>query len=181
MTPRDLAVGVSICMAVVVAVVMAQQGGTSPQSVPAPTPPITTGTEDTKLNVEDRPSAKELMQVMHLEQKAEELVGQWKKSQTASDRDEVQTQLHEAVEAQFRTSLDLQQMQIDQLEAKAKQLRGELELRGAKQNEIVDFRVQQLLREEQGLGWKLELPPGTRTRTSGNQTDIDHEIGVDSQ
>jgi hypothetical protein len=184
MTPRDLAIGVSICLAVVVAVMLAEQGETSRKSSPASAAPTTTKTEDVKLNDEGGPSAKELMQVLHLEQKVEELVGQWKKAQTAPNRDKVEAELHEAVEAQFRASLNLQQLEIAQLEAKAKQLREQLELRGAKQKEIVDFRVQQLLRVEQGLGWNSELPPGTsirtRTRTSGNQTDVEHEIGVDS-
>ena len=184
MTPRDLAIGVSICLAAVVAVMLAEQGESSRKTGPASAAPTTTKTEDVKLNDEGGPSAKELMQVMHLDQRVEELVGQWKKAESASGRDKVETQLHESVEAQFRASLNLQQMEIAQLEAKAKQLREQLELRGAKQKEIVDFRVQQLLRDEQGLGWNPELSPGTsirtRTRTSGNQTDVEREIGVDS-
>jgi DNA-binding IclR family transcriptional regulator len=39
------------------------------------------------------------------------------------------------------------------LEAKVKQLREQLELRRKEQDEIVDFRLKQLLREAQGLGW----------------------------
>jgi hypothetical protein len=184
MTPRDLAIGVSICLAVVVAVMLAEQGETSRMSGPVSVASATTKTQDVKLNDGGGPSAKDVMQVLHFEQKVEELVGQWKKAQAASDRDKVEAELHGAVEAQFRASLDLQQLEIAQLEAEAKQLREQLELRGAKHKEIVDFRVQQLLRDEQGLGWNSELPPGTsirtRTRTSGNQTDVEHEIGVDS-
>jgi polyhydroxyalkanoate synthesis regulator phasin len=110
---------------------------------------------------------------------AERLVSEalrtWKAAGSESDRGRIEKKLREVLKGQFQARLAAHQKEIEQLEAKVKQLREQLELRRTKQDEIVDFRLQQLLREAQGLGWGTEpamgLPPlGLR---GGRASDTD--------
>jgi len=92
----------------------------------------------------------------HPTQAVSELVEKWKQAQNKSDRDKVQQALHTALKEQFQARLDAHEKEIERLEAEVKRLRDQLELRRKKQEEIVEFRLQQLLREAQGLGWGTE-------------------------
>ncbi|MGA2256639.1 MAG: hypothetical protein ABSG53_18475 [Thermoguttaceae bacterium] len=89
-------------------------------------------------------------------QAVNELVEKWKQAGNKSDRDKVQQALHAALKEQFQARLKAHEKEIDQLEAEVKRLREQLELRRKKQDEIVEFRLEQLLREAQGLGWGTE-------------------------
>jgi multidrug resistance efflux pump len=64
--------------------------------------------------------------------------------------------MREDLTKRFQARLSAHEKEILQLEAKVKQLREQLELRCKKQDEIVDFRLKQLLREAQGLGWRTD-------------------------
>ena len=97
-----------------------------------------------------------------VEEKVHRLVDQWKAAKNESDRREIEQELRDAVKGQFNARLAPQRKELEELESQVKQLREKLELRLKKQDEIVDFRVQQLLREAQGLGWGTE--PETPTR-----------------
>jgi hypothetical protein len=81
------------------------------------------------------------------------LVERWKTSENRSERDNIEKSLREMLQAEFRTRLEAHEKEIKQLEEKVRQLRVRLDLRREKQNEIVDHRLQQILREAQGLGW----------------------------
>jgi hypothetical protein len=87
-----------------------------------------------------------------LEQKADALLTKWKQARE-SDREGIQKELRGVLTEDFKARLGKHQKEIEQLEAQLKQLRDKLNLRTSKQDEIVDFRLQQLLREAQGLGW----------------------------
>ena len=84
--------------------------------------------------------------------------------QNKSDREKVEQALHDALKVQFGTRFDAEKKEVEQLEAEVKRLREQLELRRAKQDEIIEFRLQQLLRDAQGLGWGTEHA----SRTSAN-------------
>jgi hypothetical protein len=84
-----------------------------------------------------------------------ELVIKWKAT-SESEREAVQKELRETVKRQFQVRLEAQEKEVEQLEAQVKQLREKLDLRRKKEGEIVNFRVEQLLREAQGLGWGTE-------------------------
>jgi hypothetical protein len=170
---------------------MAQEGQPSPQRDPTSstspaTPPAAAGAAMPKLAVERVSWAEEVMQEQLLGQKVDKLVDQWTKAESESDRETIHKQLYDAVNAQSEARLAIQEKEIAPLEAKVKQLRSQLELRRKKQDEIVSLRVQELLRDQQGLGWGADptTPPGTRirtrTRTSGDQVDIEREIHVDA-
>lgn len=89
-----------------------------------------------------------------------ELLGKWKAAKSDSDRDNVQKELRTALKEEFKTRAGEHQKEIEQLQAKIKELQEQLKLRRQKENEIVDFRLQQLLREAQGLGWGTETGTG---------------------
>jgi len=93
----------------------------------------------------------------------DQLVENWKKAGNKSDRDKVQQSLRVALKEEFHSRLAAHEKEIEQLEAEVQRLRHQLDLRRQKQDEIVDFRLQQVLREAQGLGWGTE--PTTRTGT----------------
>ena len=184
-------IGVGVWIGAFVAVAMAQEGQTGPQNDPTSsastaTPPAAAGAGMPELAVDRVSWAEEVMQEQLLAQKVDKLVDQWTKAESESDRETIHKQLYDAVKAQSEARLAIQEKEIAPLEAKVKQLRSQLELRRKKQDEIVVLRVQELLRDQQGLGWGADptTPPGTRirtrTRTSGNQVDIEREINVDA-
>jgi hypothetical protein len=84
---------------------------------------------------------------------ANELLHRWKAAANESDRGKIERQLRDLLKEELQARFGVHETEIKHLEAKVKQLRDQLELRRGKQDEIVDFRLQQLLREAQGLGW----------------------------
>jgi hypothetical protein len=96
------------------------------------------------------------------EQQAEALLSKWKQAKE-SDREGIQKELRGVLTEDFKARLGKHQKEIEQLEAQLKQLRDKLNLRTSKQDEIVDFRLQQLLREAQGLGWGTDNKGTTST------------------
>jgi len=83
---------------------------------------------------------------------AEGLLVKWKTA-NETDRKGIEKDLRVALKRSFQTRLDADETEVKQLEAQVKQLHEKLDLRRRKQEEIVEFRAQQLLRETQGLGW----------------------------
>jgi hypothetical protein len=92
------------------------------------------------------------------------LVDQWKASKDAGERDKMEKGLREALQAEFNARLTAHEREIKELEEKVRQLRARLNLRREKQDEIVDHRLQQLLRDAQGLGWGSDEMSGTGAR-----------------
>jgi hypothetical protein len=92
------------------------------------------------------------------QQAVNELVEKLAKTEDKSDREKVQQSLRVVLKEQFEARLKTNEKEIEQLEAEVKRLRGQLELRRKRQDEIVDFRLTQLVREAQGLGWGTEPP-----------------------
>jgi hypothetical protein len=95
-------------------------------------------------------------------QAVNEQVEKWKQAENKSDRDKIQQSLHDTLKDQFKARLDNHEKEIDRLESEVKRLREQLELRRKKQDEIIDFRMQQILRDAQGLGWGTEPVPQMR-------------------
>jgi hypothetical protein len=82
-----------------------------------------------------------------------QLVDRWKASREPAERDKIEKTLRETLHAEFNARLAAHEKEIKDLEEKVRQLRARLNLRREKQDEIVDHRLQQLLRDAQGLGW----------------------------
>jgi hypothetical protein len=90
-----------------------------------------------------------------------QLVERWKTAREAGERNEIEGTLREMLQSEFSARLAAHEREIKELEEKVRQLRDRLNLRREKQAEIVDHRLQQILREAQGLGWGTEETGGT--------------------
>jgi hypothetical protein len=102
-----------------------------------------------------------------------ESLRKWKEAKNEAERNQVKDELQKDLAKQFQANLHKQEIEIAQLEAKVQKLRGQLELRRSKQEEIIDFHMQQLLRDAEGLGW------GAEEKTTISLTpDIRYDTGV---
>jgi hypothetical protein len=95
------------------------------------------------------------------------LIERWKTSKEAAEREKLETELRQLLKREFASRLAVHEREIKQLEEKIRQLRERLSLRKEKQEEIVEHRLQQILREAQGLGWGSE---GGRSESVFQQT-----------
>ena len=158
-----VAIGACVCLATLISLAMAQM------PPPPPPPPAK----------EKRPSSESVVskitgetttttpRIPAADRHVDELLGQWKAAKTDADRNRIENQLRAALVDAFHARCANHEREIEQLEAKVKELRGQLALRRQKENEIVDFRFQQLLREAQGLGWGTEPGTGDTEKTGG--------------
>jgi hypothetical protein len=86
-----------------------------------------------------------------------ELLRRWKETKDEAERGKIKDELNKILATEFQDHLGQQEKEIAALEAKVQKLRGQLEVRRSKQEEIIDFRVQQLLRDAEGLGWGANI------------------------
>lgn len=99
------------------------------------------------------------------------LIERWKNSNEAAEREKLETELRALLRGEFAARLAVHEREIKQLEEKVIQLRERLALRKEKQEEIVGHRLQQILREAQGLGWGSEGVHGNAIYQSLQATD----------
>jgi hypothetical protein len=86
----------------------------------------------------------------------QKLIEGWKKSKEGAEREKLETELRALLRREFASRLAVHEREIKKLEEKVRQLRERLALRKEKQEDIVDHRLQQILRDAQGLGWGSE-------------------------
>jgi hypothetical protein len=101
----------------------------------------------------------------------QQLVQRWKDSKDAAEREKLETELRGRLKLEFTARLARHYQEIKELEEKVRQLRERLALRKEKQEEIVGHRLQQILREAQGLGWDSEGVHGNAIYQSLQATD----------
>lgn len=85
--------------------------------------------------------------------RVQKLVNSWKDTKDAGEREKLEKSLRDALKQEFESRLESHEREIKELEEKVRQLRDRLALRKEKQSEIVDHRLEQILRDAQGLGW----------------------------
>ena len=85
-------------------------------------------------------------------------IAQLKASETESDRENAEDAMRSALSEDYDASLDKYEEYLEQMEAKIKQLKNQLEKRRQAKMELVDLRLQMLVNEANGLGW-----PNSRT------------------
>src|SRR6185437_8882618 len=106
----------------------------------------------------DDPETAKLRQVESaLADKSEQLVAQYAATEDDEQRGGFKTQLAESLSQQFSVQQQLRESELARVEARVKKLRELNEKRRAAQQTIVEQRLDQLLREADGLGW---TPPG---------------------
>jgi hypothetical protein len=93
--------------------------------------------------------------------KVHELVQKWKAAEEGDARGKVEGELRKALEDEFAARMEQHRKQVEELEARVKQLREQLDRRRERQEDIINFRLQELQRDAQGLGWGGEpIGPG---------------------
>jgi hypothetical protein len=88
-----------------------------------------------------------------LARSADELVHQLAAAKTDSEKDKVKTKLSEVLEKQFDLRQQRHAMEIAALEGQLKRLQDMVQKRQEGRRDIVSKRLDQLVREAQGLGW----------------------------
>jgi hypothetical protein len=89
----------------------------------------------------------------NLAHEAEQLARQLGEAKSDTDRDKLKTKLGEVLEKQFDQRQKRHEREIESLEAQVKKLRDLVAKRQENRREIIGRRVEQILRESQGLGW----------------------------
>lgn len=95
------------------------------------------------------------------------LLGQYREAAADADKEKLKKNLVEAIETQFGLQQKRRDQEIKQVEARVKRLRDLLEKREAQKRRIVDSRVDQLLREAEGLGWTAPGEEGHGSFSAG--------------
>lgn len=88
-----------------------------------------------------------------LAHRAEELAQQLGTAGSDSDREKIKGQLTEVLEKQFDQRQKRHGEEIKQLEEQIKKLKGLVDKRQENRREIIGARLNQIVRESQGLGW----------------------------
>jgi hypothetical protein len=87
------------------------------------------------------------------ERYVQKMINNWKQTKDADEREKIEKSLRDALTKEFEVRLAAHEREIKNLEEKVRQLRERLALRKEKQTDIVEHRMQQILRDAQGLGW----------------------------
>ena len=88
-----------------------------------------------------------------LTSQAEQLAQQLAAAKSDSDRDKIKGQLSETLEKQFDERQKRHEQEIKALEAQVKQLKDLVDKRQENRREIIGARLNQIVKEAQGLGW----------------------------
>jgi hypothetical protein len=88
-----------------------------------------------------------------LSQQAEQLAQKLAEAKSDGDREKIKSQLTEMLEKQFDQRQKRHEEEIKALEAQIKKLRDMVEKRQENRREIIARRLDQVVKESQGLGW----------------------------
>jgi hypothetical protein len=84
---------------------------------------------------------------------AEQLAQQLAQAKSDSDRDKIKGQLSEVLEKQFDERQKRHEQELKALEAQVKELKNLVDKRQENRREIIGARLNQIVKEAQGLGW----------------------------
>lgn len=102
----------------------------------------------------DNPAARKLaMEEASLAQNADGLSKQLAAADNDSKRDELKSKLSDVLGKQFDARQQRHKLEIDSLEAKVKKLKELVAKRQESRGEIISRRLEQVVRDGQGLGW----------------------------
>jgi hypothetical protein len=89
----------------------------------------------------------------NLSQRAEALARQLGAAKSDGDREKIKGQLSDLLEKQFDQRQKRHEEEIKQLEAQIKKLKDLVDKRQENRREIISARLNQIVKESQGLGW----------------------------
>lgn len=166
---RVLALVASLSATVLVASALAQQSSSLPSAPAAPSnfyyvPQATTYAADAGVGTyhtivahpgaNDNPAARKLaMEEASLAQNADGLSKQLAAADSDSKRDDLKSKLSDVLGKQFDARQQRHKLEIDGLEAKVKKLKELVTKRQESRGEIISRRLEQVVRDGQGLGW----------------------------
>jgi hypothetical protein len=82
-----------------------------------------------------------------------ELVEKYTQAENDKDRTELKSQLAKALDNQFVSQQKRRSLELDRVEAQLTKVRERLRKRNDEKQTIIDKRLEQLVREAEGLGW----------------------------
>ncbi|HEV7225323.1 MAG TPA: hypothetical protein VGN42_21635 [Pirellulales bacterium] len=88
-----------------------------------------------------------------LSQQTEALVAKYAEASQDDEREQIKAELSELLAKQFGIQQQLREDEVAQIEARVKKLRELIQKRKAAQQSIIERRLDQLLRDAEGLGW----------------------------
>jgi hypothetical protein len=90
------------------------------------------------------------------------LLGEYKKTEEEAERTKIKAKLSEALTKQFEQQQKRRELELTRAEAQLKKVRELMKKRGEERKTIVEKRLDQLVREADGLGWTA--PPNASTQ-----------------
>jgi hypothetical protein len=93
------------------------------------------------------------------------LVAEYKQTEDDAERTKIKTKLSAALSKQFDQQQKRRELELARAEAQLKKVRELMKKRGEERKTIVEKRLDQVVREAEGLGW---TPPPSSGTTRGN-------------
>src|SRR5205823_6115072 len=126
-----------------------------PAVVPAVTyyAPVTASTPWGGQRGQDPELDKLLAEEGRLDRDAANLIGEYARTEDEAQRVKTKAKLAEALQKQFDLQQKRRDLEVAHIEAQVKKLREVMRKRGEARQTIIDKRLDQLLREADGLGW----------------------------
>jgi hypothetical protein len=116
------------------------------------------GGQDKELNTRFQEEAK-------AEQEVANLMAQYSHTEDDAERAKIKPKLAAALGKQFEAQQQRRAVELKRLEAQLKKLRDLMEKRSEQKQTIIDKRLDQIVREAEGLGWS---PPPSGARWFGS-------------
>ncbi|HEV3003116.1 MAG TPA: hypothetical protein VGX78_01585 [Pirellulales bacterium] len=102
---------------------------------------------------QDEESAKLIASDVQMQQESQTLLGQYAEAEGDDEKAQIKEKLAAALGKQFSAQQQLREHEIAKIEARVKKLREAINKRNEAKRSIVDKRLDQLIREAEGLGW----------------------------
>jgi len=140
----------------------AQTSTTAGNSIPADNVASFYGTRSLR---EDPELAKLITAESRAEREVNGLLTDYKGTEDEDKRSKIKTKLADSLSRQFDAQQKRRDLELSRLEARLKKVRALMKKRSDERKVIVDKRLDQLVREAEGLGWAP--PSGPRTNRTG--------------
>ncbi|HEV3258517.1 MAG TPA: hypothetical protein VG013_16690 [Gemmataceae bacterium] len=118
----------------------------------------------------DREMEKLLTDEARLQQQAAALVEEYSRTEDEKDRAKIKSKLSDVLDKQFDAQQKRRDLEVERIEAQLKKLRALMKKRAEARQKIVDNRLDQLLREADGLGWTA--PAGSPLPQNGDMRPL---------
>jgi len=114
---------------------------------------LQTTVADPSYGVHDEEGAKLIALDAQLQQKSQTLLALYTEAGDDEQKSKVRDQLAETLEQQFSIQQSLREREVAKIEGRVKKLRETINKRSDAKRSIIDKRLDQLIREADGLGW----------------------------